>query len=177
MNGWIIDEQAQVTGQRYELPEEAAACVDEPMDEGLDEGLDERLDEGLDENMRSGQEADEKAFVLLRPLTDAEALARESVGIVEWYYLDGREPAVRRTYDLAAMTEYDYRHCVLDFRLPVQDDGQVRLVAMERQAADDNLRLLGQMPPKLAAWMAECIADVNMRSREGRRRLEAAKKN
>ena len=156
MNGWVIDEQVYARGKRYELPEEVAREL--------------------------GSEGEETAFLLLRPLSDAEALERESIGIVEWYYLDGQEPAVRRTYDLAAMTEYDYRHCVLDFRLPVREQGHVRLVGMNGASADAdeqdrNMALLAQMPPKLAEWVAECIADVNMRSPEQRRRLEAAKKN
>lgn len=176
MNGWIIDDQTYSQGKRYELPAwpELAAGQDAIEAEG-----------------------DEACFLLLRPLTDAEALERESIGIVEWYYLDGQEPAVRRTYDLAAMTAYDYRHCILDFRLPVravtcsdthsegvgqvgevgQAGAQVRLVAMDADDPDANLRLLQKMPPKLAEWVADCVADVNMRSSEWRHRLQEAKKN
>jgi len=148
MNGWIIDDQTYTQGKRYELPEDAIEA-----------------------------EGDEACFLLLRPLTDAEALERESIGIVEWYYLDGQEPAVRRTYDLAAMTEYDYRHCILDFRLPARQDGHVRLMAMDPDDPQATLRLLEKMPPKLAEWVADCVADVNMRSPEWRHRLQEAKKN
>jgi len=173
MNGWIIDDQTYRQGKRYELP----AWPE------LAEGQDAIEPEG-----------DEACFLLLRPLTDAEALERESIGIVEWYYLDGQEPAVRRTYDLAAMAEYDYRHCILDFRLPVravthsgthsegvgqvgEAGAQVQLVAMDADDLDANLRLLQKMPPKLAQWVADCVADVNMRSSEWRHRLQEAKKN
>jgi len=149
MNAWIIDDALYLGGRRYELP---ADVLQSP-------------------------EGAEPCFLLLRPLTDAEALERESIGIVEWYYLDGREPAVRRTYDLAAMAEYDYRHCLLDFRLPARHDGPLVFVTMDPQDAAVNLRLLRQMPPALARWVADCIADVNMRTPQWRSRLEEAKKN
>ncbi len=156
MDGWIIDEQTYRRGRRYELPDWPELMADEQA---------------------VATEGDQMCFLLLRPLTDAEALERESLGIVEWYYLDGREPAVRRTYDLAAMTAYDYRHCLLDFRLPARQEGRVRLMAMHPDDPQANLRLLEQMPPRLAQWVADCIADVNMRSPQGRRRLQEAKKN
>ena len=182
MNGWVIDEQMYARGKRYELPEEAAGEL-----ESKGQSEETTSPPGSPEATRNSthcgnNDGEETAFLLLRPLSDAEALERESIGIVEWYYLDGQEPAVRRTYDLAAMTEYDYRHCVLDFRLPVREQGDVRLMEMngasvDADERDGNMALLAQMPPKLAEWVAECMADVNMRSQEQRRRLEAAKKN
>lgn len=115
-------------------------------------------------------------YVTLRPLTDAEALERESAGIEEWYYLDGQEPAVRRTYDLRAMAEYDYRHCIVDFRLPMQEQDEIIAVEMPPDT-ERMMEILRSMPPKLADWLAGCIAEVNMRTAEGQSVITRAKKN
>lgn len=151
MHTWIADESIYTEGRRYELPEEALEEADLPDGES--------------------------AYLLLRPLTDAEALQRESIGIAEWYYLDGREPAVQRSYDLAAMAEFDYRRCVLDFRLPVREGEQVRLIGPDPDDPEATVALLGRLPPKPARWVADCIADVNMRSPQCRATLAEAKKN
>jgi len=172
VNGWIIDERRYEKGTRYDMPAE--------------------------EGDLDGQ----RGYIVLRALTDAQALERESIGIAEWYYLDGQEPAVRRTYDLQAMTEYDYQHCIVDFLLPVKrdgaarasslthcsavgtrrdekarGDGEIKLVGMAPNNPEKNLELLRLMPPRLAQWVADCIADINMRSPQQRKWLEDAKKN
>src|SRR6056297_1370210 len=128
MDGWTIDAKSYEDGRRYELPEEA-------------DGIAVAASEG---------------YLLLRPLTDAEALQRESLGIEEWYYLDGQEPTVRRTYNLRRMAEYDYRHCIVDFSLPVKREDRMEMVAMPDDP-DAVIELLELMPPRLAKWVAECL--------------------
>lgn len=149
MDGWTIDAKSYEDGRRYDLPETATDGNPEAASDG---------------------------YLLLRPLTDAEALQRESLGIEEWYYLDGQEPTVRRTYNLQQMAEYDYRHCIVDFSLPVRREDEVEMVAMPDDP-DAMIELLRLMPPRLAEWVAECIADVNMRSLQQRRTIAGAKKN
>ncbi len=149
MDGWTIDAESYEEGRRYELPEEAVDGTPDAASEG---------------------------YLLLRPLTDAEALQRESLGIEEWYYLDGQEPTVRRTYNLQRMAEYDYRHCIVDFSLPVRRRDDVEMAPMPDDP-EEAIELLGLMPPRLAEWVAECLADVNMRSLQQRRIMASAKKN
>jgi len=150
MHTWIADERIYTQGRRYELPDEAMQVAELP--------------------------AAGRPYLLLRPLTDAEALQRESLGIVEWYYLDGREPAVQRSYDLAAMADYDRRLCVLDFRLPVREGKQVRLIGPDPDEPEATALLLSRLPPRLARWVADCIADVNMRLPQQQAMLAEAKK-
>ena len=148
MDGWVIDQRKTENGTRYELPTETAEKC-----------------------------GNHHYYLTLQPLTYAQTLQRESNGIVEWYYFDGREPSVRRTYDLATMAEYDYKHCIIDFCLPTKDKSGTGTVRMEPDNPAANLAILQKMPPKLAAWVNQCIADVNMRTPDKRQNLEAAKKN
>lgn len=145
MNGWMIEHTKQ-NDRRYDLPQKAA------------------------ENCQPNQ-----YYITLQPLTYAQALQRESIGIVEWYYFDGKEPSVRRTYDLVTMADYDHEHCVTDFCLPTT--GEAGILRADPQNPAHNLQILARMPPQLAAWVSECIADINMRSPEKRAHLDAAKKN
>ncbi|MHB8996918.1 MAG: hypothetical protein ACYC63_16870 [Armatimonadota bacterium] len=55
----------------------------------------------------------EKPWVAVRALTEAEALERESLGLIEEYEVVARglaepELRVRRVYDLVAMAEYEW---------------------------------------------------------------------
>lgn len=140
-----------------------------------------------------------RPWVRLRPLTEAEALERESLGLVEQYELvDGglAEPEVRvtRTYDLRAMAEYDWAHCVVDGCLPeMVGDGTVAQRRLGRggtgsggpDGADaggahlvaEAVELLGRMQPALAAWLAREIERVNRRLPEQQAELEAVKKS
>ena len=65
----------------------------------------------------------ERAWIEVRPLTEAEALEQESLGLIEEYELVQRglgepELRVRRVYDLVAMAEYEWGKCVVDWWLP-----------------------------------------------------------
>ncbi len=131
---------------------------------------------------------EERPWVKLRPLTDEEALRRESVGVYEEYCAPTVDedlygavveegPVIRRRYDLWAMAEFDYRHCLVDFRLPERtEEGSFREVRLSRNW-DDNLAFLRRLPPRLAEWLGEMIAAVNLRTPEATRLLLKAKKN
>lgn len=117
----------------------------------------------------------ERPWVELRPLTDEEMLRRESLGVYEEYdaplvdpelhnaRLPERQPVIRRRYDLWAMAEFDYRHCVVDFCLPVAaEDGSYRQ-AKPTGGPEADLSLFRRLPPRLATWLAEAIQRVNRR--------------
>jgi len=143
-----------------------------------------------------------KPWIRLRPLTEAETLERESLGLVEEYELVSagwEAPAVRvrRRYDLRRMAEYDYAHCVLEGCLPqCQEDGTVQecwirgdiYAQATTETADKTAgasarpyifasELLERMPPALAAWLHTEIERINFRLPAQRAILEAAKKD
>jgi len=131
----------------------------------------------------------ERPWVELRPLTDEEMLRRESIGVYEEYEaprvdpdlhhlrLAEDRPVIRRRYDLWAMAEFDYRHCLVDFCLAVAvGDGSYRQARPAREKEAD-LALLRRLPPRLATWLAEAIQSVNRRSAEEAELLEKAKKS
>jgi hypothetical protein len=65
----------------------------------------------------------ERPWVAVRALTEAEALERESLGLIEEYEVVARglgepELRVRRVYDLVAMAEYEWGKCLVDWCLP-----------------------------------------------------------
>jgi hypothetical protein len=65
----------------------------------------------------------ERPWVEVRALTEAEALERESLGLIEEYEvvahgLGEPELRVRRVYDLVAMAEYEWGKCLVDWCLP-----------------------------------------------------------
>jgi hypothetical protein len=128
-------------------------------------------------------EGPERPWVKVRPLTEAEALERESLGLQEEYLLESEglgDPAirVRRSYDLVAMAEYDFRRCIVDFCLAeLQASGEV---VMRRQGDSDevgNCEFLGRMRPPLSDWVWQVVNTVNQRQAEQRAGLEQAKKN
>ena len=124
---------------------------------------------------------EQRPWVRLRALTEAEALERESLGLAEEYELVTgglQEPAVRvrRTYDLRVMDEYEHEHCVVEACLPeVQKDGTVA----ERRVAscEEKAEVLGRMQPALAHWLHTEIERVNRRLPEQRAVIETAKKS
>ena len=131
----------------------------------------------------------ERPWVQLRPLTDEEMLRRESVGVYEEYdaplvdpdlhnaRLPDRQAVIRRRYDLWAMAEFDYRHCVVDFCLPlVAEDGSCRQ-AKPRGEPEADLDLFRRLPPRLATWLAEAIQRVNRRLPAEVELLSLAKKS
>ena len=70
----------------------------------------------------------ERPWVEVRALTEAEALERESLGLLEEYELVARgleepELRVRRVYDLVAMAEYEWGKCLVDWCLPAITPG------------------------------------------------------
>jgi len=148
---------------------------------------------------------EERPWVKLRPLTAREALRRESLGLRDEYQVgpDGQTTLVRRSYDREAMAELDLRCCLVDFLLPVRDEGgQVQAARMgdarngpktpqdgigglearptggcetgSKLASDGSL--LDRLPPALAAWLSERIEAVNMRRPEDAAILGDAKK-
>ncbi len=116
-------------------------------------------------------------WVELRPLTQREQLEHESLGVRDEYHLDdsGYVEGIERRYDLAAMTAYDYEHCLVDFCLPRENaDGEI--VPWHKP---DDLRaeeLLDSLPPALAQWLNQLIEQVNMRDPASQRVLGAVKK-
>lgn len=65
----------------------------------------------------------ERPWVVVRALTEAEALEQESLGLIEEYEVVQRglgepEVRVRRVYDLVAMAEYEWERCLVDWCLP-----------------------------------------------------------
>jgi len=142
---------------------------------------------------------DERPWIEVRPLTEAEALEQESLGLIEEYELVQRglsepELRVRRVYDLVAMAEYEWGKCLVDWCLPAlagpgaelavrdAETGETTgtgLVARRRLegAEEGNLKFLREMGPCLAAWVREALDQVNWRLPEQRAQIEAAKKN
>jgi len=122
---------------------------------------------------------EEPPWVLLRPLTAREALRRESIGTRDEYEVgpDGEAALVRRAYDLAAMTDFDLGHCLVDFLLPVRDaDGEIRPARRREHGLDADGGLLDRLPPALSGWLREAIETVNMRRPEDAAILRDAKK-
>lgn len=147
----------------------------------------------------------ERPWVEVRPLTEAEALEQESLGLIEEYELVQRglgepELRVRRVYDLVAMAEYEWGKCLVDWCLPewkapgtevpvwggasLRDAGTgetagAELVARRKTAGDEegDRGFLREMRPCLAAWVREVLDLVNWRLPEQRAQIEAAKKN
>jgi hypothetical protein len=127
---------------------------------------------------------EQRPWVRLRALTEAEALERESLGLAEEYELVSaglQEPQVRvrRTYDLRAMAAYDFEHCVVEFCLP---EAQLDGALVERRIGPGakpgaKAECLGRMQPALAAWLREAIERINWRLPEQRAEVEVAKKN
>ena len=120
---------------------------------------------------------DEPPWVELRPLTEREHLERESLGVRDEYYLDdnGYVDSIERRYDLAAMTGYDYEHCLVDFCLPRENsDGET--VPWRKPDDFRAEQLLDSLPPALAEWLNQLIEQVNMRDPTGQRVLQAVKK-
>jgi hypothetical protein len=127
--------------------------------------------------------------VRLRPLSEAEALERESLGLAEEYELVTgglQEPAVRvlRTYDLRVMAEYDHEHCVVEVCLPeVQSDGTIverrtgGRGTSPRPTVEEKAEVLGRMQPALAEWLHAEIERVNRRLPEQRAVIETVKKS
>ncbi len=119
----------------------------------------------------------EEGWVVVRALTEGEALERESLGVREEYLLvsGAGDPAVqvRRRYDLKAMAEYDFRHSVMAFRLC---EGTRVLEGREEDPEGRVAVLMGMRPP-LSDRVREVINEVNHRLPEQRAEIEVAKKN
>lgn len=123
---------------------------------------------------------EQRPWVKLRPLTDYEALQRESVGVYDEYVLDsdGAIERVVRRYDRAAMTRYDYEHCLMDFCLPREnEDGQIVSWQPTEGAEVDADYLLQTVPPALAEWLEAALDEVNMRRVADQQLLGAVKKS
>ena len=129
----------------------------------------------------------ENPWVLVRALTEAEALERESLGLIEEYELVARgleepELRVRRVYDLVAMAEYEWERCLVDWCLPEvrPAEGETEpLVVVKRREGERaaDLTFLRGMGPCLGAWLKHVLDEVNWRLPEQRAQLEIAKKN
>ena len=120
---------------------------------------------------------DEPPWVKVRPLTQREQLERESRGVRDEYHLDasGYVDSIVRHYDLAAMTGYDYEHCLIDFCLPRENsDGEI--VPWRKPNDFRAEQLLDGLPPALAQWLNQLIDQVNMRDPASERVLRAVKK-
>jgi len=120
---------------------------------------------------------DESPWVELRPLTQHEELERESRGVRDEYHIDdsGYVKGIKRRYDLAVMTAYDYDHCLVDFCLPRKNkDGEI--VPWHRPDDFRAEELLDTLPPALAQWLNQLIEQVNMRDPSGQQVLGAVKK-
>jgi hypothetical protein len=126
---------------------------------------------------------EEAVWVRVRPLTDREALERESLGLREEYELvsEGLAEAtvrVQRRYDLAAMAAYDVEHSIVDFCLPeVAANGQIEERRYEALDPAGMVELIGRMQPALSAWVWSVVDEVNWRTPQQRAILEMAKKN
>lgn len=131
------------------------------------------------EGLEDGQEA----WVKVRPLTELEVQEREGLGLCEEYLMSQPalgEPRIRvlRSYDLRAMAEYDFAHCVVDFCLPeLGVGGRVNMRRLDPGDPAGNVEFLGRMRPPLSDWVWEAIESVNRRLPEQRAVLEVAKKN
>jgi hypothetical protein len=124
---------------------------------------------------------EEPPWVKLRPLTYEEDMRRQSIGWYEEYELpaDGC-PAevirVRQWCDRWALAEFDFRHCVLDFRLPeLAADGTVSAARFVPGQPSRNVEVLKRLPPALSEWLAAAIARVNRRRPEDAPALADAK--
>jgi hypothetical protein len=126
---------------------------------------------------------EERPWVEVRALTDAETLEREAIGLWEEYELvsEGLGEAqvrVTRRYDLPAMAEYDYAHGVVDFCLPeMTAAGEVRPRRGSEIEASERAELLGRMQPCLSQWVWRAIETINHRTPEQRCEIEMVKKN
>ncbi len=108
----------------------------------------------------------QRPWVKVRPLTAYEALQRESLGAYDEYHLDndGNIQRVVRRYDRAAVTRYDYEHCLVDFCLPREDnEGEVVPYQPSPDKGIDTDYLLDNLPPALADWLDEALDEVNLR--------------
>lgn len=124
---------------------------------------------------------EERPWIAVRALTDREALERESIGVRETYEEDDwGEGALRvaRTYDLAAMAEYDLAHCLTDFCLPARDEaGLVTALRATKLSATKRAETLHRLPLAMGQWIRECIDRVNLRRPEDAATLAIAKKS
>jgi hypothetical protein len=126
---------------------------------------------------------EERPWIEVRALTEAENLERESLGLVEEYELVTQglgEPQlqVTRRYDLLAMARYDFEHCVVGFLLPeTLAEGQVVERRMEPGEAGEAAELLERMQPLLAEFVWRAIEAVNLRQPEQRAAVELVKKS
>lgn len=125
---------------------------------------------------------EERPWVKVRPLTYEEEMRRQSIGWYEEYEVPGEGPAdgpisVRQWCDQWALAEFDYRHCVVDFRLPeLGPDGTVRAVEAAPHDPSRNVEVLKRLPPALREWLNATIGRVNRRRPEDARVLGETKK-
>jgi hypothetical protein len=124
-----------------------------------------------------------EGWIEVRALTEGEALERESAGVREEYLLVSGgmgDPAVqvRRSYDLRAMAEHDFRHSVVAFRLPeAQASGEVVMREGGAEDPEGRVEVLLRMVPPLSDWVWSVINEANYRQPEQRAEIEQAKKN
>ncbi len=149
LEAWVIAAWGRHASQRFEAPVEIAGWERRP-------------------------------WVELRPLTHRENLERESLGIVDEYTIGGSfgdEWQVSRRYDMAAMREYEYGHCIVDYLLPETDEeGQIVPRRYDSDNPQEAAWLLDELPSALAAWLDECIDKVNLRGEGERAALARVKK-
>jgi hypothetical protein len=126
---------------------------------------------------------EERPWIEVRALTDAEADARESQGVWEEYELvsDGlgeTRAVVERRYDLGALRAYDYAHSVTDYLLPeVHAGGEIVARRGAGESEGERVVILQRMGPALSEWVREVIDQVNQRSGPQQADLATAKKN
>lgn len=123
---------------------------------------------------------EQRPWVKLRPLTAYEALQRESLGVYDEYHLDndGSIQRVVRRYDRAAVTRYDYEHCLVDFCLPCENaEGEIGPCRPSQDEGIDPEYLLENLPPALAEWLDEALDEVNLRRLPDQQLLSAVKKS
>ncbi len=127
-------------------------------------------------------EWEQRPWIRVRPLTDGEAFERESLGVIEEYDIESNElgdtaMVCRRYYDLRAMAEYDYQHCIVDFLLPEKHpDGCITLRRANSADPAGNAAFLAHMQPQLSAWVWSIIERINHRQPSQRAAIEGAKK-
>jgi len=105
-------------------------------------------------------------WVRLRPLTAREALQREAIGLTESYQLgpEGMAVAMCRKYDQEAMVQFELERCLVDYELAMQmDSGAIRPAGPDECPRESLLDLL---PAGLAAWLHDCLEQVNLRRPE-----------
>lgn len=144
---WVISAAGEQTARRFEAPVEIPGWTMRP-------------------------------WVTLRPLSAREALRRESIGLCEEYDLtaDGTARMLRRTWDLEAMMEYELECCLLDCVLPMHDEeGAIRELRWSEADASSG-ELLDRLPPRLMAWVNDCLEAVNMRRAPDEELVAEAKK-